>query len=86
MISNIIEGYSVKRLNSREEILTLVEKICFGKYNTEQQRDSMVELFEDSVPDPEAADLIFHHKPELTPEEIVEKALSYKPIITPPPK
>jgi hypothetical protein len=41
--------------------------------------------FKKNVPDPQAANLIFHHKPELTPEEIVEKALAYKPIILPPP-
>ena len=62
-----------------------MQKICGGEYSTEEERDAMVELFELSVPDPEAANLIFHHKPELTPEEIVEKALSYKPLITPPP-
>ena len=67
------------------ELLQLVKKICKGEYSTEEERDAMVELFERSVPDPEAADLIFHHKSELTPEEIVEKALSYKPLITPPP-
>jgi hypothetical protein len=42
-------------------------------------------ILEKNVPHPEPTNLIFHHKPKLTAEEVVEKALSYKPIIMPPP-
>lgn len=75
----------MKSLN-RNEILQLVERICDADFKTEEEYNQAILLFVDSVPDPEAADLIFHHNPELTPEEIVDKALSYKPIITAPPK
>lgn len=30
---------------------------------------------------PAASNLIYHHEPELTPKEIVDKALSYQPIV-----
>ncbi len=70
---------------TKKELLALVTKICDGQYNTEEERDHLVTCFENNVLDPEAANLIFHHQPELTPEEIVDKALSYKPIILGPP-
>lgn len=54
-------------------------------FDSEEEFDKALELFCQNVPDPEASDLIFHHEPELTPEEIVEKAFAYKPIILPPP-
>jgi hypothetical protein len=34
---------------------------------------------------PEVANLLYYSTVELTPEEIVEKALDHYPIITPPP-
>jgi hypothetical protein len=40
-------------------------------------------LLEDNVPHPEVSDLIFYTEEKLTPEEIVERALSYKPILLP---
>ncbi|MFD0713195.1 hypothetical protein [Paenibacillus sp. GCM10027626] len=47
---------------------------------TEEEIDRMIELLEQSVPHPEVSDLIFWNEIELTPEQVVEKALSYKPI------
>jgi hypothetical protein len=41
----------------------------------------MIKLFVYNVPHPDASNLIFYHKPRLTTEEIVDKALAYKPII-----
>jgi hypothetical protein len=73
----------IKKLN-KQELIELVNKICNTYYNSEEECDEMCALFKYNVPDPEACDLIFHHDPELTPEEIVEKALSYKPIILGP--
>jgi len=65
---------------SREELISLVTDICNANFETEEERGEALDLFEANVPDPEATGLIFHHEPDLTPEEIVEKALSYKPI------
>lgn len=68
----------------KKELIELVKKIRAGKFETEEERSEMLEIFESNVPDPEASDLIYYHKPRLTPEEIVEKALAYKPIIIRP--
>lgn len=73
----------IKKLN-KEELIELVKLICNANFDNEHEYDYALELFMINVPDPEASDLIFYHKPKLTPEEIVEKALSYKPLITPP--
>lgn len=70
---------------SKKQLIELVTKIREGNYLSEKEHDDDIDLFLENVPDPEAADLISFHKPRLTPEEIVEKALSYKPIILPPP-
>lgn len=64
---------------SKEDLIILVEKImkCDG---TEEEIDEMIKLLEKNVPDPEVSDLIFWGE-ERTPQEIVEIALSYKPIL-----
>lgn len=70
----------MKKLN-KKELIELVRNICEGSYSSEEERHGMLELFMYNVPDPEAPNLIFYHKPRLTPEEIVKKALAYKPIL-----
>lgn len=64
---------------SKEDLIMLVEKImkCDG---TEEEIDEMIELLEKNVPDPRVSDLIFWGE-EKSPQEIVEIALNYKPII-----
>lgn len=64
---------------SKEDLIILVEKImkCDG---TEEEIDEMIKLLEKNVPDPRVSDLIFWGE-ERTPQEIVEIALSYKPIL-----
>ncbi len=66
---------------TKGELVEVVRRICEAEYKNEQERHKLLVLFLDNVPDPEATRLISHHKPELTPEEIVEKALAYKPIL-----
>ena len=63
---------------SREELIDLVEKImkCEG---TEAEIDNMIELLKENVLDPEVTRYIFRE--DNTPEEVVDKALSYKPIL-----
>lgn len=63
---------------SRDELIVLVDRImrCDGT----EEIDEMIELLEKNVPDPEVSDLIFFGEPK-TPQEIVDKALSYKPIL-----
>jgi hypothetical protein len=51
---------------------------------TQEDADDLVDLFVRNVPHPEADDLIFYPQKEFghepTPEEVVDRALSYKPI------
>ena len=64
---------------NREELIALVNNIRFAK-GTEEEIDQMLNLFLGNVPDPNAADYIFGVEHEnLTSEEIVDKALNYKP-------
>lgn len=70
----------MKKKLSKEELIKLVEEIIAVNYNTEEEGEVLCDLFDSHFLYPAASNLIFHHDPELTPEEIVEKALSYKPI------
>ncbi|GAA3933498.1 hypothetical protein [Litoribacillus peritrichatus] len=64
---------------NKEELIALVQKImdCTG---SEEEQNEDLYLLQNNVPHPEVTDLIFWHRPELSAEEVVEKALSYKPI------
>lgn len=64
---------------TREELTNLVNKIveCEG---SEEEIDEMIEIVKRNVPHPEISDLIYWNEEELTPEQIVDKALNYKPI------
>jgi len=67
-----------KRL-TREELINLVSKIieCEG---SEEEIDEMIEVVKRNVPYPDISDLIYWSEDELTPEQIIDKALNYKPI------
>lgn len=75
---------------TREQLIELGKKIvnCEG---LEEEIDAMYELFSNNVPHPNGANLFFypenfnarkHDRSSYNPtvEEVVEKALSYKPI------
>lgn len=64
---------------SKEDLIELVRKII-NVEGTEEEIDNMIDILEQSVPHPEVSDLIFWNEIELTPEQVVEQALSYKPI------
>ena len=63
---------------SREELIELVEKImkCEG---TEEVVDNMIDVLKKNVIDTEVTNYIIYE--ENTPEEVVDKALAYKPIV-----
>ena len=63
---------------TREELISLVDKImqCQG---TEKEIDAMIELLEKNVIDLYVTNYIFYE--ENTPEEVVDKAMAYKPIV-----
>jgi len=65
---------------TREELISLAKKIIYSE-GTEQEVIDNVLLFEKNVPDPNACDYLTQPEyDELSPEQIVDKALSYKPI------
>jgi hypothetical protein len=70
---------------SKSNLIEIVKKIKEADFDTEEDLDNALYLFLDNVPDPEASRLIYNIKPSLSPEEIVDKALAYKPIIFGPP-
>ncbi|MBQ0983429.1 hypothetical protein KBZ10_02545 [Streptomyces sp. F63] len=67
---------------SRDQLVELVRRIVAFD-GTEEEVDAMEQLFEESVPYPGAYSLIYRHDPELTPEEVVDTALSYEAIAPP---
>ena len=62
---------------TRDEMISLVKTIMNAR-GSENDIDGAIELLERNVPHPNVSDLIFYN--DLTPEEIVDRALSYKPI------
>ncbi len=63
---------------TRDELIELVKDIINVKGKTEEQIDELVEILIKNVPHPAVTDLIYFEN--LTPEEIVNKAISYTPI------
>ncbi len=67
---------------TRPELVELVRRIMDGEGSTEVEADALIDLFQASVPHPAASDLIFYPPGgrSLTPEEVVDAALDYRPI------
>ncbi|MDR2949363.1 MAG: bacteriocin immunity protein [Prevotella sp.] len=63
---------------TRKELIQLVEEILDVEKYSEEQIDHMLEVLHRNVPHPAVTDLIYWD--DLTPEEIIDKALDYKPI------
>ncbi|WBW96084.1 bacteriocin immunity protein [Oceanirhabdus sp. W0125-5] len=68
----------MEKLN-KEQLIKLVKKII-NVEGKEDEIDEMINLLENNVPHPEVSGLIFWNEENYTPEQIVEIALSYKPI------
>lgn len=66
------------KLLTREQIIDIVTKQKNCDYSNEKEADNALAELENGVIDPNISDYIFWD--ELTPEEIADKALSYKPI------
>ncbi len=62
---------------TRAELLELVEEIMSWE-GTEEELVEKLELLKINVPHPSPSNLIYWE--DLTPEEVVDRALSYKPI------
>ena len=64
---------------NRSELIEIVKKIKQIP-GSEDELNNLVDIFESNVPDPDAVDYLFQKQyTSLTPEDIVDKALSYKP-------
>lgn len=65
---------------SREELIGLVEQVmqCSGE---EWELDIWLDMITSSVADPGISEYIFWSYEDLSAEEIVDKALAYKPIL-----
>lgn len=63
----------------RNELIELVRKIQSAE-GTEDQIQGMIQALTESVLDPRVTDYIFYPDSPLSPEEIVDKALAYRPI------
>lgn len=66
-------------LFSREEIIGLIKEITDVSGKTEEQINSLIKNLEKGVTDPQISDYIFWS--DMTPEEIADKVLEYKPIL-----
>jgi hypothetical protein len=65
--------------NAYEQLTRIVQELIDAKL-PEAQEDSLVEELKARVLHPRVTDLIYHSDPPLTAEEVVDQALSYKPI------
>ena len=70
----------------KKQLIQVVTKLCRGGYKSEGDLNDDIDFVLNSVNDPEVTTYIYSTKYSLTPEQIVDKALAYKPIITAPPK
>jgi Colicin immunity protein / pyocin immunity protein len=66
----------------RDQLIELVERIMSAEGESQEEADRLVGLFAENVPHPRASDLIFYPEEEFghepTPEEVVDRALSYR--------
>ncbi|GAA2091179.1 hypothetical protein GCM10009801_56690 [Streptomyces albiaxialis] len=65
----------------RDELIALVRALATGALGTEAEEDAALDTLRARVPHPRVADLVFHRDPPLTPEEIVDRAMAYRPVV-----
>ena len=65
---------------TKEKLVELINKIMNAEYEDQEEGNKLINLLEKNILDPNVSDLIFYPQTEMTAEEIVEKALAYKPI------
>ena len=69
---------------TREELVELVRRVMEVE-GTEAEMDECIESISRAVPHPGWTDLIYYNGRDLSPEEVVDEALAYKPILLPAP-
>ncbi|MFJ2899229.1 hypothetical protein ACIO87_30680 [Streptomyces sp. NPDC087218] len=63
----------------RDDLVQLVVEIMEAR-GTEEETDRALDRLREQVPDPNVSDLIYWSDPPLSPEQVVETALAYRPI------
>lgn len=71
-------GYAAMILLSKDEIVDLINEITNCGNRSEEEVDALIEKLEQGVLDPQISDYIFWD--DISPEEIADKVLGYKPI------
>lgn len=64
---------------SREELVRMVQLLIDARL-PEEEEDRIVNELKSSVLHPRVTDLIYYNTPKLTAEEVVDRALAYRPI------
>lgn len=64
---------------TRAELVALVARIMSGNYDSESAQDEDVRQLQQAVPHPRVTDLLFWDDRDLTPEQVVDEALAYRP-------
>ena len=63
----------------RAELVQAVQQLIDAKLTAETENRLVAQL-KSSVPHPRLTDLIYYNTPKLTAEEVVDRALAYRPI------
>lgn len=62
----------------KEQALILVRALRYGRIPDEEVGEKIAEL-ERLIPTPHWVDLMFHQIPDLSDEEVVDRAMEYRP-------
>ncbi len=68
---------------TKNQLVALVAKVQRGA-GTEEELHAWLTLVDRNVPAPTVSDLIYYSDPELSAEEVIERAFAYQPIILGP--
>ena len=83
-IRNLNATYGLTTLadktHDNENYLQAIERLQEG-VGTDEEQDNDINYLRKNLLDPKISDYIFHSKIEMAAEQILEKALSYKPIL-----
>lgn len=69
----------MKEKPSRDDLIELVRKIIHIE-GSEDQIDEWINVLEANVPHPRVTDCIYYPERDMSPEEIVDVAMNYRPI------
>jgi hypothetical protein len=69
---------------NRDELVALVRKFIDEGPDAGEQCEEWLSQLQDQVPDPQISDYIFWPDRKMSAEEIVDRALAYKPRRLPP--